>query len=470
MHILQMSGQGGVLILVILALRLVALNRLPKNTFLCLWGMALFRLLCPVTVSSRLSVYRLFLPRTSTAPAPVVEETASRVILDTAQQVPAAQSAEFTQWSPLPVIWACGVVLLALWFALGYFRTWRILRFATRVQSPTLEDWRKSHRLRRPLEILETDRTATPVSVGLLRPRIILPLGMAQSDARLLGHVLTHEWVHLKRLDMLWKLLLLGAVCLHWFNPLVWVMLVFANRDLELSCDESTLRFLGLKEKKAYAASLILLCEQRSHLSPVYCSFSQNPTKERVVSIMKLKKRNLISGLLALVLVVGVCAGFATSASADNGTWPLDIRNRNLHELTDAEISELRALVYEQIYPEFLPDDGRVFRLANAGCGVGWASSNGDIACLLLNGGTWHLEKGQEVSLDLTVPNARGNGVSVGYILIDENCNASAAELVSKQITGSYNILFTAPAEGDYLFVFSNVSSDLLTLTDFQVN
>ena len=161
---------------------------------------------------------------------------------------------------------------------------------------------------------------------------------------------------------------------------------------------------------------------------------------------------------------------YSPSASADNGARPLDIRNRNLHELTDTEISELRALVYDQIYPEFLPDDGRVFKLINAGIGVGWGSNNGDIACLLLNGGTWHLEKGQEVSLDFTVPNARGNSVSVGYILINENCNASAAELVSKQITGSYSILFTAPAEGDYLFVFSNVSSDLLTLTDFQVS
>ena len=84
---------------------------------------------------------------------------------------------------------------------------------------------------------------------------------MDQQDTQQLSYILQHEYIHIRRWDGLTKLLLTAAVCLHWFDPLVWVMYQLANRDLELACDETLLRQLGEGERTAYARTLIRLEE-----------------------------------------------------------------------------------------------------------------------------------------------------------------------------------------------------------------
>lgn len=101
---------------------------------------------------------------------------------------------------------------------------------------------------------------------------------------------LEHEFVHIKRLDGLTKLILIAALCLHWFNPLVWVMVVLANRDLELSCDEAVVRLFGEQVKSAYARTLIHMEEIKSGCLPLCSNFSKNAIEERITAIMKIKK------------------------------------------------------------------------------------------------------------------------------------------------------------------------------------
>ena len=96
-----------------------------------------------------------------------------------------------------------------------------------------------------------------------------------------------HEYVHIQRWDALWKLLFALALCIHWFNPLVWLMFVLANRDLELTCDERVIRHFGAGTKQNYAHSLIRMAEQRSKFAPLYSGFSKHVAAERIESIMK---------------------------------------------------------------------------------------------------------------------------------------------------------------------------------------
>lgn len=76
--------------------------------------------------------------------------------------------------------------------------------------------------------------------------------------------MLTHEMVHIQRFDVARKLLFVIAVCIHWCNPLVWVMNVLANRDIELACDERVLQYFGQESRTAYALSLISLAERNN--------------------------------------------------------------------------------------------------------------------------------------------------------------------------------------------------------------
>jgi len=92
---------------------------------------------------------------------------------------------------------------------------------------------------------MQSDRITTPVAVGIIKPWIILPKFMDLNDTQLLRYVFTHEYYHIRRFDALWKMIFVFALCIHWFNPMVWVMFILACRDIELTCDEMVIRHFG---------------------------------------------------------------------------------------------------------------------------------------------------------------------------------------------------------------------------------
>ena len=261
MKILQMSLAGGVMILVITVIRALAIERLPKKTFLALWAAALARLLAPVSLPSALSIYSLLARR---APA-AAEWTAVPALPDlpaetgaaaaaAAQQTASAPAAQAPVWA---IVWAVGAAVCAVVFAAAYGRCCREFRASFPVENEVIRRWLQSHPLRRTIAIRQSGRISSPLTFGVLRPVILVPKKTDWTDETALRYVLEHEFVHIQRFDVLSKLLLITAVCVHWFNPLVWVMYVLANRDLELSCDETVLRRFGGDVRAAYARVLI---------------------------------------------------------------------------------------------------------------------------------------------------------------------------------------------------------------------
>ena len=315
MDIVQMSVQAGVLIAAIVIVRAITLYRLPKASFLALWGIVIARLLIPFSLTSRWSVYNLFAGlwghEDTTVP------TGSYVTVWGGQaQVPALPEAALSI-PPLTALWMVGAVVLVVVFAVLLAKNYRALRAAVLVEyHAVITKWREEYRLLRPLAIVRSDKVSSPASIGILRPRIIFPQGMDLDNEQLVRYILVHEYVHIRRFDTLWKLLALCAVCVHWFNPLVWVMLVLLNRDLELSCDEMVLRHFGGTERASYAHSLIDMAERGRPFSFMHSYFSKNAAEERIIAIMKYKKTSLLAVVLALVLTLGMATGFTTGAVA----------------------------------------------------------------------------------------------------------------------------------------------------------
>ena len=167
-----------------------------------------------------------------------------------------------------------------------------------------------------PPAMRQSDRITSPLTYGVCRPVILLPKTMGLADAEQLTYVFTHEMTHIKRFDVLLKAFLTATACVHWFNPLVWVMLILANRDIELACDEKVLRETGFAAKSAYALALIGLEEQRGRLSPLSSSFSKTAAAERITAIMKAKRPSFLAFCMAAALVAGISATFATAAAA----------------------------------------------------------------------------------------------------------------------------------------------------------
>lgn len=325
MKLLQMSLAGGVMILVITVIRALAIERLPKKTFLALWAAALARLLAPVSLPSALSIYSLLARRAPAAaewtavPAlPALPAETGAAAATAAQQTASAPAAQPPVWT---IVWAVGAAVCAVVFAIAYGRCCREFRASFPVENDVIRRWLQSHPLRRTIAIRQSGRISSPLTFGVLRPVILMPKKTDWTDETALRYVLEHEFVHIQRFDVLSKLLLIAAVCVHWFNPLVWVMYVLANRDLELSCDETVLRRFGGDVRAAYARVLIRMEAARGGFAPLCNHFGKTAIEERITAIMKTKRITIVSLGLAALLVAGTVTVFATSAQgATSGT------------------------------------------------------------------------------------------------------------------------------------------------------
>ena len=334
MSILQMSISAGILVIAIIIIRVVALNKLPKKMFLVLWGIVLCRLLIPVSIPSRFSFYSIMngiinhiSPHTSVSDIGNILPS-NGIAAGTTGQITTTTPEQVFSITPTTIIWIVGMLAAFIFFAVVYFKNYRELRFALPVRdNEFLNEWLAKYRALWPITIMQSDRITTPVAVGMVKPRIILPKPMDIEDKSLLQYVLTHEYYHIKRFDTFWKLLLACALCIHWFNPMVWVMFVLVNRDLELTCDEMVIRHFGIDTKTAYAYSLIGMAEQRNKFAPLYNGFSKNAAEERITAIMKFKKSSVLTIVLAAILVVGTTTVFAASAAANTENPTADITN-----------------------------------------------------------------------------------------------------------------------------------------------
>ena len=366
MDLLTMSLSAAVMIAAIVILRALLIDRLPKTTFLIFWAVVLLRLLVPVSVPSAWSVYSLLQPRqqaiqtvqeestvlpqvepvvsqpsaiTTEPVTPAVDSAAGEAEEITATPArqesssPTVQQSTPTEQPPqaeeetkpaisLPVepsalIWGVGAAALGLYFVVGYWRATREFDMSLPVEHPFCGEWLRRQKekmpLRRQIRIRQFDRIGTPLTYGVRKPTILLPNQTLEEQPKTLTYILTHEYVHIRRFDCVSKLLLSAALCLHWFNPLVWVMYVLANRDLELSCDEMVLRLLGIENRSAYAMALLEMEEKRSGFGALYSAFGKNAIEERIGAIMKMKKRSLLSVVMAVVLVFTLTACLATS-------------------------------------------------------------------------------------------------------------------------------------------------------------
>lgn len=370
MNVFEMSMSGAVLIVAVIVIRALTINRLPKKTFLILWGIVLFRLLVPFSLSSAFSIYTLIgqntdfdalvqspseqvssssasMPYTSAGsdgsqrPEDIADmshndgqqaDSATQNGMGTVRPIMGHEQGEKLLYNvavfsgksePVRVtIWFVGMIVCTVYFAASYLRC----RFEFQTSLPVEDTFAQSclKRLQnysrwRQVSIRQSDRVATPLTYGVFHPVILMPKDTDWENREQLQYVLLHEYVHICRYDALTKLIVICALCIHWFNPMVWIMYVLFNRDVEISCDESVVRRMGEASKKTYAMMLIQMEAARSGLAP-FCNgllskVGKNAMEERITAIMKIRKKSMLAGIAAAVLVISVTTAFATSAA-----------------------------------------------------------------------------------------------------------------------------------------------------------
>lgn len=301
-RLLNMSLTASIVILFVLLLRL-CLKRSPKVISYALWGIVLFRLLCPVSISSDLSLFALMNP-------PVSESGSMEYIPVQAEPVPMPVTTVDTlpqaeiESSPDPLtiaaaVWMAGVLAMLGYALLAYIRLRRRLLIA----SPLRDN------------IYLADEITTPFVMGLLRPKIYLPSAM---DAREQSYILLHEQHHIRRLDHVFKALAFAALCIHWFNPLVWLAFHIAGKDMEMSCDEAVIRKMGADILPDYAASLLRLATGKRIIPGMPLAFGEGDAGGRIRNLAGWKKPAFwVIGLSVLAgIAVAVC--FLTNPKQDS--------------------------------------------------------------------------------------------------------------------------------------------------------
>lgn len=309
--LLNMSLTASVVILFVLLLRLL-LKKAPKVISYALWSIVLFRLLCPVSIQSDLSLFGLLdapvtandtiTSRIAYIPANIVHTEYPSVALpvpglgeEISKKLPRGeeQLAADPLEAPMTMVtyvWMAGVLTMVLYAAASYIRLRRKLLTA----SPLRDN------------ICLADEITSPFVMGLFRPKIYLPSSLGEQEQ---SYILMHEQHHIRRCDHIVKVLAFIALCIHWFNPLVWLAFILAGRDMEMSCDEAVVRKMGTSVLADYTTSLLGFATGKQRIAGMPLAFGEGDTKGRIRNLANWKKPAfwVVLGSIAACMVLAVC-------------------------------------------------------------------------------------------------------------------------------------------------------------------
>lgn len=355
--VLGMSVVASIVILVVIFVRL-PLKKAPKVFSYALWVVVLFRLLCPFSFESVLS---LIPEGTRGIPQSIALKEYKNVTVWSA-----ADAAEWaggdvlnggigTVYVPMNsqetgtngvvdaryhqvwllfwgYLWLAGITAMVIYSVVSYLKQRRKL-----IGAAPLRD-----------NIYLADHITSPFVMGLFRPKIYLPSSLAGGEQE---YIILHEEHHIRRLDHVIKALAFIALCVHWFNPLVWVAFVLSAKDMEMSCDEAVVKKLGVGVRADYSASLLSLATGRRIIAGTPLAFGEGDTTGRIKNLAKWKKPALWVLVAAAAVVVLVFAVFGTNSKREE----LKVKSLGMDgmELTcNFEETIQSWAIYEDIYLE----------------------------------------------------------------------------------------------------------------------
>lgn len=296
--VLQMSATAGYVILLTVLVRF-CLKKAPKICSYLLWSASFFRLICPVSFESVFSL----IPRSRRISGALRPFTGQLLSVSgtggadpgtvavspsiTAAQLPGGLSASQKFWLIAGTIWIVGAVLLLLYSVATTIKLKRGLQVARCCGE----------------NVYEVQNLQTPFVLGFFRPKIYLPTGLSGRER---AYILAHERTHIRRRDYLIKPLAFFVLCIHWFNPLVWLAFFLLGKDMEMSCDERVLKDFGSGIKKEYSSSLLSMASGRQFIGGSPLAFGEGSAKSRIKNILSYKKPVFWILLVALLAVASV--------------------------------------------------------------------------------------------------------------------------------------------------------------------
>ncbi|UZQ49043.1 DUF5301 domain-containing protein [Clostridium kluyveri] len=305
--VLNMSLTASYVILFVLACRLL-LKKVPKIFSYSLWAVVLFRLICPFSFSSAFSFLKIpsshsnkieYIPSSvKLISQPGINTGINYVNSSINTSLPGltTHAGNNSIYGILSTIWVLGFISLIVYSILSYL----ILKHKV-CTSVIVKD-----------NIFQCENISSPFVLGFIRPKIYLPIGLKKTEQ---NYILKHEQIHIKRFDYLIKPTAFLALCLHWFNPLVWISFMLMSKDMEMSCDERVLKEFGTQIKKDYSTSLLSLSVNKNTMKGNPLAFGENNTKTRIKNILNYKKPVFWVIAASIIAVIFIAIGLITNPS-----------------------------------------------------------------------------------------------------------------------------------------------------------
>ncbi|MHB8129725.1 MAG: M56 family metallopeptidase [Mobilitalea sp.] len=308
--ILNMSIIASVFGVLIYSLRFI--KGFPKFASYVLWIVVLVRLLCPIGLSSDYSLLNMLskvADKTYVKTIPIVDhlsdgEEGSELLPEFSMSNSIQAAATYNPityktnvlegfFEITSIVWIILAIAAILAMMFLYFLTKTELRKATHLRD----------------NIYEGTMVSTPTVYGLIRPKIVLPVGVSKEH---LEYILAHEKVHIRRHDNIWRMLAILTACIHWFNPLSWLFLKSFLGDCELACDEAAVKKMKSEERKNYA--LTLLAYTSTDTTVFASAFGSSKVKVRIENVLSYKKLTLLSSICFVGMVIVMAYLLLTNA------------------------------------------------------------------------------------------------------------------------------------------------------------
>jgi beta-lactamase regulating signal transducer with metallopeptidase domain len=328
LSVLNMSLTASYVILIVIFVRLL-LKKTPKVISYALWGVVAIRLIIPFSFESIFSL----LPRNANT-APIPQDIIYRQTPQISSGMEAVDSLVNQSLSE-PIVRA-GANPIQIYVRLGTY-LWilgiMVLLIYSLISTLLLKKQLKSAHIIEK-NIYEAKNLKTPFVIGLIRPKIYLPVGLNATER---SYVLQHEQTHIKRTDHIIKVLSFLILSIHWFNPLVWVAFMLMSTDMELSCDERVLKEMNGEIKKSYANSLLALATEKHIINGSPLTFGEGNVKTRVRNVLDYKKPKFWILATAIIAVIAVSIGLLSNPIVKSEALEVDLQAQGSYSMINPD-------------------------------------------------------------------------------------------------------------------------------------
>ena len=320
--LLSLSVSGALLLLLILGLKPLYKNRFSKRWQYYIWIVVALRFLLPFTPDTTIvgSLFAKFdtaavmneIPTSPNVPVSVNPgNSESEPIQTNRETTTAAMREPLNIYVCLFFIWSALALVLFVRKITVYQGFIQYIKAGNKEVSDIkilnlLSDCEEKLNIKTRVELSCNPLIASPMLIGFFRPRIILPVG--ELEDKELSYIFVHELIHYKQRDMFYKWLIQIVVCVHWFNPFVYLLEKEVNKSCELSCDEKVISVLDDTARREYGDTLISFLKSnnlyKSSLASVTLTEGAEQLKERLGAIMKFKKKS--KGIIAITAIFSV--------------------------------------------------------------------------------------------------------------------------------------------------------------------